>query len=478
MKISRNIVIGALPAVLLLSSCGRNPEPVQAPPNSSVTAPAEAPAAPAAGTVVEPPQKKEREKTIIPAEEKRTVEDAALLEKNDEKDAAAITLEDALAFYEEAKAARERGDFEAAIKDLDEAYGILLRLPALADSYLFQEKENLRLLIAQRIQEIYASRRNPVVGNHKAIPLDENKWVKAEITSFLGPERRFFDEAYRRSGFYKDWIQEELRRAGLPEELVWLPVVESAFLSRAQSAARALGLWQFMRSTGFRYDLKLDKYVDERMDPYKSTRAAIKYLEELHSFFGDWTTALAGYNCGEGFVQRVINTQNISYLDNFWDLFARLPYQTARYVPRFIAATLIIQNPSKYGVKLPEPYPPLKFDTVKIAYPAKLQTLSAALGLEATELEILNPELRQKSTPDREYELRVPVGYGDKLLAAIASVPKYIPPEYATHLVRRGETLGSIARKYGTSVQTLIRINNLRSTLIRVGQTLRIPTRR
>jgi membrane-bound lytic murein transglycosylase D len=233
-----------------------------------------------------------------------------------------------------------------------------------------------------------------------------------------------------------------------------------------------------MRSTGFRYDLKLDKYVDERMDPYKSTRAAIKYLEELHSFFGDWTTALAGYNCGEGFVQRVINTQNISYLDNFWDLFARLPYQTARYVPRFIAATLIIQNPSKYGVKLPEPYPPLKFDTVKIAYPAKLQTLSAALGLEATELEILNPELRQKSTPDREYELRVPVGYGDKLLAAIASVPKYIPPEYATHLVRRGETLGSIARKYGTSVQTLMRINNLRSTLIRVGQTLRIPTRR
>jgi membrane-bound lytic murein transglycosylase D len=478
MNFSRNIVIGAIVgSVILLASCIRHPVSVEKPAPASATVSTEAPPSPPSGAVAQPSQKKEPEKTVIPAEEKLTVGESALLEKNAEKDSAAISFDDALNCYEEAKAARERGDFEAAIKSLDDAYGILVRLPVPADSYLYQEKENLRLLIAQRIQEIYASRRNPVVGNHRAIPLDENSWVRKEIDSFRGPERKVFEEAYRRSGFYKDWIQGELRQAGLPEELVWLPIVESSFMPRALSVARALGLWQFIRSTGLRYGLNQDKFVDERMDPYKSTRAAIKYLEELHSFFGDWTTALAGYNCGEGFVQRVINTQNINYLDNFWDLFARLPFQTARYVPRFIAATLIIQDPAKYGIALPALYPPLKFDTVKINYPTKLQTLSVALGLEVTELEILNPELRQKSTPDREYELRVPVGSGDKLLSVLASVPKYVPPEYGTHLVRRGETLSGIARRYGTSVQTLMRINNLRSTLIRAGQTLRVPGR-
>ena len=466
-----------LAAALVFSACARRPAPVQNPAPATPPAKAEEQAGKPDPNVPRPPEKKAPEQTIIPAEAKRTAREADLFLKETEKDTATITFEDALNFYQEAKTARERGDLEGAIKSLDDAYGILLRLPDPADSYLIQEKENLRLLIAQRIQEIYAARRNPVVGNHRAIPLDENAFVQKEIASFLGPERKTFEEAYRRSGFYRDWIQEELRKAGLPEELVWLPVVESSYYPLALSTARAMGLWQFIRSTGLRYGLNQDKFIDERMDPFKSTKAAIRYLTDLHSFFGDWTTALAGYNCGEGLVQRVINTQNINYLDNFWDLFARLPYQTVRYVPRFIAATLLIQNPAKYGFQLPEPYPPLRFDTVTLSYPAKLATLSAALGLEATELEILNPELRQKSTPDRAYELRVPVGYGEKLLAAMSGVPKYIPPEYAAHLVRSGETLGAIARKYGTSVQTLMRINNLRSTLIRVGQKLQVPGR-
>ena len=186
---------------------------------------------------------------------------------------------------------------------------------------------------------------------------------------------------------------------------------------------------------------------------------------------------MAAYNCGEGVVQYCINTQRISYLDNFWDLFQRLPYQTARYVPRLIAASHIIRDPQKYGVTLPEPYPPLKFETVKINYPTMLSTLSVALGLEATELEFLNPELRQKSTPDHEYELRVPIGYAEKTLAAMNRVPKYVPPEFATYRVRSGDTLSSIAQKFGTSVQTLQRINNLRGTLIYPGQVLKIPGR-
>jgi membrane-bound lytic murein transglycosylase D len=127
---------------------------------------------------------------------------------------------------------------------------------------------------------------------------------------------------------------------------------------------------------------------------------------------------------------------------------------------------------------LPEPYPPLKFDTVKINYPAKLSVLSATLGLDATELEFLNPELRQKSTPDTLYDLRVPVGMGDRLLATITSLPKYIPPEYATYRVKSGDTLSAIARRYGISVSTLQTINNMKGkTVIVVGQALRIPSR-
>ena len=418
--------------------------------------------------------KLEEAKTIIPAEERTSADSNGQIQ---EKDDATISIEDALTFYEEAIQARERGDLDAAIKALDEAYGIILKLNVPPDSPLTQEKNNLRILISQRILEINAMRRNPIVNNHKSFPLIENEFVKKEIDSFVGPERKAFLEGYKRAGFYRDWIVEELRKAGLPEELSWLPLIESWFMPQAYSVARALGMWQFIRSTGLRYDLNQDKYVDERRDPYKSTLAAIRYLTDLHALFGDWTTALAGYNCGEGFVQRCINSQSISYLDNFWDLFKRLPFQTARYVPRLIAAIMIIREPEKYGMTLPEPYPLLKFETVKISYPTKLSALSTALGLEATELEFLNPELRQKSTPETAYELKVPIGYTEKASQAINNVPKYVPPEYATHYVRSGETLSVIARKYGTSVQMIQRLNNLRGTMIYPGQTLKIPGR-
>jgi membrane-bound lytic murein transglycosylase D len=473
-RVIRSIsVISALAGGLFLSSCAAKPQPVIQPP--AETRPAEPEPSPA----VEKPAVEilhSPDKTIIPVEEKKLA--ANRIPANGQAaDEAVISIEDALAAYDEARAARERGDFETAVGLLDEAYGMLLRLPIPPDSPFIQEKDNLRLLIAQRIQEISAARRNPTVDNHKSIPLTENEWVARELKSFLGPERKSFEEGYRRSGFYKDWIIGEMRKAGLPEELVWLPIVESLYKTQALSRARALGLWQFIRTTGLNYDLNQDKFVDERRDPYKSTIAAIKYLEYLHSFFGDWTTALASYNCGEGLVQRVINSQNIAYLDNFWDLFQRLPFETARFVPRFIAVVKIIREPAKYGMVLPEPYPPLKFDTVRIQHPAKLSALAAAMGAEASELEFLNPELRYQSTPDTPYDLRVPVGMGDKLLAALPTLPKYIPPEYATHRVRSGETLSTIARKYGTSVQSLQKINNLRGTLIRAGQTLRIPTR-
>jgi len=396
------------------------------------------------------------------------------------KEEPSVILEEALETYQDALAAWERGEWDSAFQALDEAYGLILKVELPPDSPLVQEKNDLRLLIAQRIQQIYASRPVTIGDNHKTIPLEENKEVLDEINSFQTKEKAQFIEAYKRSGLYRDMIVEELRKEGLPEELSWLPLIESGFKVRALSRARALGMWQFISSTGYRFGLKRDRFVDERMDFLKSTRAAIRYLTELHSFFGDWSTALAGYNCGEIRVQNVIRTQQIDYLDNFWDLYRQLPWETARFVPRFMATLLIINNPEKYRFGLPQPELPLQFETVPIDQPFKLSALAATLGVDSAQLSMLNPELRYDSTPSYGYLLRVPVGCGEKIGAVAAGLPKWIPPEaqYTWHYVRKGETLSTIAARYRTSVSAIARLNGLRSVnFIKPGQRLKIPGR-
>ncbi|MCX7973317.1 MAG: transglycosylase SLT domain-containing protein [Candidatus Aminicenantes bacterium] len=419
-------------------------------------------------------------KEIIAEELKQQLEDER--ERQADKPQASLNneevssrLEDILNLCQEAETSWQKGELDEAMSLLDKAYGLLLKVHISTDSPLIQEKNNLRLLIAQKIQQIYASRLIIVGDNHRTIPLEENEEVLAEIRSFQTKERQAFEEAYKRSGFYREIILEEIRKAGLPEEIVWLPLIESFYKVKALSRAQALGLWQFIASTGYRFGLKRDRWVDERMDPIKSTKAAIRYLSELHDLFGDWTTALAAYNCGEIKVQNVIRTQRINYLDNFWDLYRRLPQETARFVPRFIAAVLIIKNPEKYGFNLPEPYPPLKWETVTINRPVKLSALAKALDIDPAELSFLNPELRQDGTPNYPYELKVPLGTANKVLAAIQNLPSWIPPEPVIHIVKPGETLSSIARRYRTSVEALIRLNNLKNPrLIHPGQRIKI----
>ena len=158
-------------------------------------------------------------------------------------------------------------------------------------------------------------------------------------------------------------------------------MIESWINTRAYSRAQALGLWQFIASTGNRFGLKRNLHIDERMDPIKSTRAAIKYLTELHSHFGDWTTALAAYNCGEYRFKRVIRSQRTNYLDNFWDLFEMLPRETARFVPRFIATLLIINNPEKYGFDFSTPDPPLEYEIISVNKPVRLSSPFQGSGI-------------------------------------------------------------------------------------------------
>jgi membrane-bound lytic murein transglycosylase D len=276
-------------------------------------------------------------------------------------------------------------------------------------------------------------------------------------------------------------ILDRLAKAGLPAQLGWLPLVESWFKVRALSRASALGMWQFISSTGMRYGLERDTWVDERLDPEKATDAAIAYLVDLHDFFGDWPKALAAYNCGEARVMRLSRRSADEYLD-FWDLYELLPGETRRYVPRLLAALLIIENPAKYGMTLPEPdAPPSNVATVSVERSVKLERLDAELGLEAGTLAALNPALRHQATPKRPYDLRVPAGREETLLARIGSVPLWTPPvpQYATHRVRSGETLSLIAGRYRTSVSAIMRANNLRSAnRLRIGQRLRIPLRR
>ena len=212
-----------------------------------------------------------------------------------------------------------------------------------------QEKDDLRLLISRRILAVYSSKHTFINGKNSEVPLIMNADVEKEIKSFQGLERDNFIAAYQRSGMYRSAILKELKKAGIPEEFLWLPLVESFFKINAYSRARALGLWQFIPSTGYKFGLSRDEWVDERMDVQESTKAAIAYLKELHSMFGDWLTVLAAYNCGEGRVLRVISRQNINYMDGFWDLYRQLPNETARYVPRFLATLHIVKNPQKYG---------------------------------------------------------------------------------------------------------------------------------
>ena len=373
----------------------------------------------------------------------------------------------------------QNGELENALDALDQAYALILNADTSDHTKLIQQKEDLRFMISKRILEIYASRNIVVNGSHNEIPRVMNKHVQAEIDRFtIGNERMFFIDSYRRSGRYRQHIVAAFEEAGLPEELSWLPLIESGFKVRALSRARALGLWQFIPSTGYKFGLKRDKLIDERMDPMKSTRAAIDYLKELHAIFGDWTTVLAAYNCGEGRVLNVIRRQNVNYLDNFWDLYERLPRETARYVPRFLATLHILDQPEKYGMNLSDLDTPLQYETVTIAKQVHLKDVARSITVEENALSELNPELRYKISPEESYPLRVPAYKSSILLTQLDKIPVSTPPRraYVYHRVRSGQTLSLIAKRYRTSVSMIMRANNLRrSNYIIAGRLLKIP---
>jgi peptidoglycan lytic transglycosylase D len=389
---------------------------------------------------------------------------------------------DAVELCQSAKELLDQGSDDEALAALDRAYELMLQLPGNGDDRYLQAKEDIRIMVAQLLVRRYHAGRPasapPMASWDLAMPIVDNEHVQREIQSFTTEERDQFLDAYRRAGRYRPMILAKLKAAGLPSQLSWLPLVESWFKVRAYSRASAVGMWQFISSTGLRYGLGRDAWVDERFDPDKATDAAIAYLIELHGLFGDWPKALAAYNCGEARVQRLQRRSADEYLD-FWDLYELLPRETRRYVPRLFAALQIIENPKRYGMDLPPPDVPRQaLATVTVERPVKLEALDTSLGLEPGTLAELNPELRYKGTPRRAYPLKVPAGREQTLVASLDSVPEWTPPQthYLTHRVRRGETLSVIAGHYGASVSSIMRVNRLRSAnRIWPGQRLRIP---
>jgi membrane-bound lytic murein transglycosylase D len=435
------------------------------------------------------PKIEEKQKIVSPAEtEEEPLAPSEALESSPQppalqtpKKTSQEILDSALEFCQVSYDFWQQGDLPNAIDALDQAYSLILKVNNEDSPEILQQREDLRYTISKRIMEVYSSRFTVANGHNKVIPLVMNRYVERALSLFRGRDRKFFLDAYRRSGRYRPAIIRALKEAGLPEELSWLPLIESGFKIRALSRSRALGLWQFIASTGYKFGLKRDRWIDERMDPEKATMAAIAYLKELHQIFGDWTTALAAYNCGEGTVLRCIRTQRISYLDNFWDLYEKLPRETAFYVPKFLAVLHILNDPEAHGLSLPPVEEEIETEDITIDKQVHLKTVSKHLEVSYRLLKDLNPALRYNYTPNRAYTLKVPKGKGVVLLSKLGDIPVWHPPvsAYVKHRVIKGESLSVIARRYRTSVRAIMAMNGLKSRhFIRAGWKLKIPTRR
>jgi membrane-bound lytic murein transglycosylase D len=252
--------------------------------------------------------------------------------------------------------------------------------------------------------------------------------------------------------------------------------VESAYKTTAYSRARARGIFQFMAATGRRYGLRIDYWVDERLDPEHSARAATAYLKDLYAEFGDWYLALAAYNAGEGKIRSALRR---SGEDDFWGI-ARTRYirrETKNYVPAILAAVMISRHPEKYAFDY-EPDVPLVYESIEIDGAADLQVLSRCAGSDLDTMKRLNPSLRRYQTPPHaKTVLHVPIGAGQRTLAELELVPVNERVLYVRHRVRSGDTLYDLARDYGVSVSAIQQANKMgRRTVIRVGDELVIPT--
>jgi len=310
-----------------------------------------------------------------------------------------------------------------------------------------------------------------------AIPL--NARVLSFVELFTGRLRGYLQDGLSRGARFLPMIQDVFRAEGLPLDLAYVPLVESAFKPDALSRAKAKGMWQFMRGTALENGLKHDWYIDERAEPEKATRAAARYLKTLYNTFGDWHLALASYNGGPGRIQTAIRRSG--GVKDFWRLSASkryLPRETRDYVPLILAAVIVARNPAQYGMDL-EPAPPEvpNFEKVTLPVAVDLRRVAEWTGTDVQVIQDLNPELRRWTTPVRatNYELKVPEGSAEVVLAKVAESGSDAT-NLTWHTVRKGETLLTIARKLKVNRADLADANYLSvKSRVTPGQQLIVP---
>lgn len=297
--------------------------------------------------------------------------------------------------------------------------------------------------------------------------------TKYWLDYFQGKGRKTFQRWLNRVGKYRDIIEPILVENEISRDFLYLAVIESGLNSRARSYAKAVGPWQFMAGTGRAFNLRINWWIDERKDIVASTYAAAHYLNHLYELFGDWQLALAAYNSGQYRVAYAMSRQKTR---DYWRL--RLPDQTRWFVPKFMAALAIGRSPEKYGFKKPL-NSPIKFDIIQIDRSTDLRLIAKAASCTYTSLRKLNPALRRWATPpDMSVHLKVPEGKGRIVLNKLSEIDPSKRVSWHSHIIKRGETISTIAEHYDLSQDELIRINKIRRPgSIRAGNTLMVPVK-
>ncbi|WP_169923990.1 LysM peptidoglycan-binding domain-containing protein [Sulfurifustis variabilis] len=314
------------------------------------------------------------------------------------------------------------------------------------------------------------------IRNGFRIPKLESPLI-AQHERWFTENAEFREAMFDRSKLYLYFIVEEVEKRGMPMEIALLPAIESAYKPYAYSRAKASGLWQFIPSTGKLYGLKMNWWYDGRRDVIAATRAALDYLQKLHDDFdGDWHLAIAAYNAGEGRVMRAIDWNRKRGLPTTYEHLRKLKPETKHYVPKLMAMVNLVSDPARYGVALPEiPNEPY-FVKVDVGSQVDLGVIARLTDMEAQELHYINAGyMRWATDPDGPHRLLVPVDKKDVLLAGLSSLPEKERVQWRHHQVRRGDTLHGIARRYNISVSAIKTANKLRTSLLRVGQSLLLP---
>ncbi len=301
--------------------------------------------------------------------------------------------------------------------------------------------------------------------------------IDKNIVFFSERLKERFSIWLERSARYLEIMKDILAERGLPEELVFLPIIESGFNMNAYSRASAVGPWQFIAGTAKRYGLTIDWWRDERKDPVKSTEAAANYLRDLYKMFGAWHLALAAYNAGEGRIMRALKSTGA---DDYWDLLKtrKIHPETKEYVPRYIAATKIARTPHNYGFEGLDYHEPFDFEEVTITEPLDIDIIALAAETTPKVIRELNPELRRWCTPfnERQYTIRVPVGSKELFFENLETIPKEERVSVDTYIIQKGDTIKKVAQKTGFPVGVILAMNSLEGIeSLKPGERLNLP---